>query len=146
MKNKLILAGLFLQSIASIAIADGELIVRGAWIRAAPPNAPVLAGYMTIENHSRTSKSLVGAASPAFSDVTIHRTEHIDGVARMSHVVKVDIAASGKRVFQPDGYHLMLMQPKQPLRAGNRVPLELRFADGSKVSVVFPVRERQAEP
>ena len=132
-----------LQNIASIACAEGDLVVHGAWIRAAPPNALALAGYMTVENHSTTGKLLVGARSPAFGNVTIHRTEHVGGVARMSHVSKVDIAPAGKLVFQPDGYHLMLIEPKRPLRMGDRVPIELRFADGSRTSVVFPVREHE---
>lgn len=143
MNKKLILAGLLLlQSMAPAAFADGELVVREAWIRAAPPNAPVLAGYMTVENQSPAGKSLIGAASPAFGNITIHRTEHADGVARMTHLPKIDIAAHGKLVFQPNGYHLMLMQPKQPLRTGDRVPMELRFADGLRLPVLFAVRDQ----
>ncbi len=144
MKNKLALAGLLLQIVASIAAADGELVVHGAWIRAAPPNAPVLAGYMTIKNDSRLAKVLVRATSPAFASVTLHRTEHVDGVARMSHVREVNIMANGEFVFQPDGYHLMLMQPKRLLRTGDRVSIELNFADGSRSSVMFLVRDQVA--
>lgn len=144
MKNTPALLALLLQFIASIAVADGDLVVSGGWIRAAPPNAPVLAGYVTIENRSPRGQSLVGAASPAFGDVTIHRTEHTDGVVRMTHLPSIDITAHGKLVLQPDGYHLMLMQPKRPLRTGDRVPVELRFADGSRTSALFAVRDRGA--
>lgn len=146
MNTRLILLGLFLQLIAAaVSAADGDLVaVHGAWIRAAPPNAPVLAGYMTIKNQSRLAKVLAHATSPAFASVTLHRTEHVDGVARMSHVPEVKIMANGEFVFQPDGYHLMLAQPRRPLRTGDRVPIELEFADGSRVSAVFAVREQTA--
>lgn len=140
-----ILLGLFLQLIATVSAADGELVVHGAWIRAAPPNAPVLAGYMTIKNDARLAKVLVRATSPAFASVTLHRTEHVGGVARMSHVPEVSIMPNREFVFQPDGYHLMLMQPKRPLRTGDRVSIELEFADGSRESVVFAVRDQAVE-
>jgi len=141
-KNLLLAAMLLLPGMVPATFADGDLAVHGAWIRTAPPNAPVLAGYMTVENRSSAGKSLIGATSPAFGNVTIHRTEHADGVARMTHLPKIDIAAHGKLVFQPDGYHLMLMQPKRPLRAGDRVPIELSFADDARLSVSFAVREQ----
>ena len=139
-----ILLGLFLQLIAAVSAADADLVVHGAWIRAGPPSAPVLAGYMTIKNPSRLAKVLVRATSPAFASVTLHRTEHVDGVARMSHVPEAKIRASSEFVFQPNGYHLMLAQPKRPLRTGDRVSIELEFADGSRVSAVFAVREQTA--
>ena len=143
MNKNMILAGfLLLQGMVPVAFADGNIVVHEAWIRAAPPNAPVLAGYMTVENQSSAEKSLIGAASPAFGNVTIHRTGHADGVASMTHLPKIGIAAHGKLVFQPDGYHLMLMQPKWSLQAGDRVPMELKFADGLRVSVSFVVRDQ----
>lgn len=144
MKIRPIPVGLLLQIVASIAVADEGLVVSGAWIRAAPPNAPVLAGYMTIKNRSRLAKVLVRAISPAFASVTLHRTEHVGGVARMNHVPEANIPANGEFVFQPDGYHLMLMQPKRPLHTGDRVSIELKFADGSRAPVVFLVREQTA--
>ncbi|MBI1984138.1 MAG: copper chaperone PCu(A)C [Acidobacteria bacterium] len=142
MNARLILLGLFLQLITAVSAADADLVVHGAWIRAAPPNAPVLAGYMTIKNHSRLAKVLVRATSPAFASVTLHRTEHVEGVARMSHVPEVKIRANSEFVFRPDGYHLMLAQPKRPLRTGDRVSIELQFADGTQASVMFLVRDQ----
>ncbi len=141
-KNLLFVALLLWAGLVTVAFADGNLVVTGAWIRTAPPNAPVLAGYMTMENRSSSGQSLVSVTSSAFGDVMMHRTDHADGVAHMTHLEQVNIAAHGKRVFQPDGYHLMLMQPKRPLRAGDRIPMDLRFADGSRLTVSFTVREQ----
>jgi periplasmic copper chaperone A len=143
MKIRFLLAALLLH-VAAFAATAQDVVVRDAWIRAAPPNAPVLAGYMTLENRSDRSKSLVGASSPAFGSATVHRTAQVNGVARMHHVPSIDIGANGKFVFQPNGYHLMLMEPKRPLHAGDRVRIDLEFSDGSKASALFPVRE-QAE-
>lgn len=142
MKTRLLFAGLLLQIAAASTAADGNLALRDAWIRAAPPSAPVMAGYMTIENRTRERKTLVGATSPAFNDITIHRTGEVHGVAQMIHTPRIDIVPHGELVFQPGGYHLMLAQAKRPLRAGDEVSIEFAFADGTRASTTFVVRER----
>lgn len=142
LKIKMMFLGVLLQITAAIASADSALVVRDAWIRAAPPSAPVMAGYMTIENRSHEHMALVRASSPAFTDITIHRTEDVHGVARMTHTPRIEIAPLGELHFQPGGYHLMLAQARRPLRAGDEVPIELAFADGTRASAVFVVREQ----
>lgn len=140
MKLRLALFGLLMQLAASLLAADATLIVHDAWIRPAPPNTPVLAGYMTLDNRSAAARVLVGASSRAFGKVTIHRTEHAEGVANMAHVAGIEIAARGRAVFEPGACHLMLAQPKRSLSAGDSVPVVLRFADGSSVPATFQVR------
>ncbi|MBI3919096.1 MAG: copper chaperone PCu(A)C [Betaproteobacteria bacterium] len=142
-----ILTAILLQLAAAIAVADDALAVRDAWIRAAPPNAPVLAGYMTLENHSAAAKALVRATSPAFGAITLHRTQETRGIARMTHLPRLEIAPHAQLVFKPGGYHLMLAQPKRPLHAGDRIPVELEYADGTRAAAVFVVRrEARDEP
>lgn len=123
--------------------ADGTLAVtpRGAWIREAPPMSQALAGYLLLENRSAQTYTLVGASSPDFGHVMLHETEIQEGVARMAHRAKVRIAAGDTAVFAPGGVHFMLMQPKRQLRAGDRVALQLMFADGRRLSVDFEVRQ-----
>jgi len=43
----------------------------------------VLAGYLTLHNPGDRAVTVVGAESPDFERVEIHRTELRDGVARM---------------------------------------------------------------
>lgn len=138
---KSILLGVLLQITAVIASANNALVVRDPWIRAAPPSAPVMAGYMTIENHSQERMALVRATSPAFADITIHHTADVRGVARMTHMPRIEIAPHGELVFQPGGFHLMLAQAIRPLRAGDEVLIELVFADGTRASAVFSIRD-----
>lgn len=146
MKLRLATFGLLMQLAASVLAADAALTVHDAWIRPAPPNAPVLAGYMTLDNRSAAARVLVGASSRAFGKVTIHRTEQAQGMSKMTHLAGVEIAAHEKMVFGPGGYHLMLEQPKRALNAGDSVPVVLRFADGSSAPVTFQVREPDALP
>lgn len=121
--------------------ADDVITVRDAWIREAPPNAVSLAGYMVIENPSDSEQSLVSATSDVFGMVTIHRTAHEGGMARMHHQKMVSIPARAEVVFKPGSYHLMLVEPRRALRAGDKVVVNLFFANGSKPSITFDVRK-----
>lgn len=146
MKSRLLTLALALQFTASALAADPQLTVRDAWIRTAPPRAP-LAGYMVLENHSGTVRSLVSARSSAFGQVTIHRTERAAaGSTTMTQVAGVAVPAHGRLVFGPGAYHLMLEQPRHTLRAGEAVPVVFRMGDGSALTVQFEVRDARATP
>lgn len=120
--------------------AQADIMVEGPWVREAPPNAPALAGYMVLHNSGETDRALVGAACDAFGNVMLHRTVMEDGMAKMIHQPQVTIPAGGKEVFEPGGYHIMLMKPKQPLTAGDEVEVTLEFANGDRQVVTFPVK------
>lgn len=128
----------------NIALADNKVVIGDAWIREAPPNAPSLAGYMVLENHSDKQQTFVNVSASDFGIATIHRTENKGNMAHMVHLDKVDIASKAKIVFAPNGYHLMLMKPKKSFKKGDKVPIELGFADGSKQTVVFEVQSHMA--
>ena len=132
-----LLAGLLLSM---QVLAGMGVMIDGPWIREAPPGADALAGYMTLNNHTDTEQVLVSAESAAFGMVMLHRTVMQDGVAKMVHQDKIAIPAGGSLSFSPNGYHLMLMKPKQALKAGDKVGMTLHFADGSSQSVEFVVR------
>jgi hypothetical protein len=124
-----------------VSSADSAVVVRDAWIREAPPNAAVLAGYMIMENLSDESLSLVSASAAAFHEIMIHRTEQKGGMAQMTHQEQVIIPANGKVLFVPGGYHLMLMNPKQSLNVGDQVTVSFIFEDQSELSAIFKVRK-----
>ncbi len=142
MKYCLLVAAFVLQS--AVAFAAGDIVVRDAWIRAAPPKASVLAGYFTLENRSGQLKALVGGQSPAFERVTLHRSDMSDGMAQMHAMERVTVASHAVVHFQPGGYHLMLEEPKRPLHPGDKVPFELKFRDGSRLEAAFTVRDERA--
>ena len=125
---------------AGLAQAGGHLMVDNAWIREAPPGAAALAGYMTVMNHGDQPRMLVGASSPAFGKVMLHRTVMEEGMAKMVHQHMVEIPAKGSLTFEPNGYHLMLMKPRQQLKAGDKVDITLEFKNGDTLVVTHEVR------
>lgn len=125
---------------------EAGLTVADPWIRAAPPTARVLAGYMVVDNPGTQAATLVGAASPLAGMVEIHETVVTDGVASMEHRPELVIPAGGQLVLEPGGAHLMFMQPSAVPGEGETVPVTLRMGDGRSLEIDFAVRAGAAAP
>lgn len=125
---------------AGLAQASDQIMVEDAWIREAPPGAAAMAGYMILHNHGDSESSLVSAASPAFGSVQLHRTVMEEGMAKMVHQKAITVPAGGSVTFKPNDYHLMLMKPKQALKAGETVEVTLQFENGKSMTVPYEVR------
>ena len=134
----LAIAGLLLTQ---EVLAGNDIMVSDAWVREAPPNATVLAGFMVIKNHSNKKRSLVKVSSSGFGKAELHRTVHKDGMAKMMHQKKIDIPANGSVAFKPGDYHIMLMKPKKSYKAGDHINIDLGFNDGLKMTVKYTVRK-----
>ena len=55
--------------VATNAMGAGHLVVEGGWIRTAPPNAMMLAGYATLHNVGDAAVIVTGAESADFGSV-----------------------------------------------------------------------------
>lgn len=124
--------------LAASAWAAG-LTVSGAWIRHLPAGVPA-GGYFSVQNLGKQPIALVGATSPDYGMVMIHKTVEEGGVSKMVAVNKIVLPAGGKVTFRPGGYHLMLMHAKHDIAVGSKVPVTLEFSGGQRVTVVFEVR------
>ncbi len=128
-------------SLASALSEEAGVSVHDAWIRQPPPGMTVMAGYMVLRNQTAEPQLLVGASSSAFENVTIHRTIVKDGMAGMVHVPQIEIPPNASSMLAPNGYHLMLMNPKRTLHAGDAVVISLEFRGGLVLPVAFEVRK-----
>lgn len=117
-----------------------DLSVTDPWIRAAPPNAKALAGYMVLKNAGSEDCVLTGARAEGFKMAMLHRTMEKDGMAQMVHQEKVTVPAGEELIFKPKDYHIMLMRPQKPLQKGDTVLVTLVLEDGNEQRVEFPVR------
>jgi len=118
--------------------------VSDARMRWLPGDLP-MAGYFVITSNAPGRLRLLGAASPAFGDVMVHRSLEESGVTHMAHVDGVDLNPGQSVAFAPGGYHLMLMGRTQELHAGEEVPVTLRFNDDQTLVVNFRVTGAQDE-
>lgn len=137
----LLAAGLYV----TVAGASGAM-VENPWVREAPPMAPALGAFMVLHNHGAAPLVLVGAECAVAAEVQLHRTVMDGGMARMVHQPSIEIPAHGQLEFKPGDYHLMLMQPKRVLKAGEKVDITLKFKDGSSVPASFEVRAGMGMP
>lgn len=113
------------------------------WIRAAPPTARMLAGYVVLHNRGSEPVALVGASSDRFGLVEVHETIEVDGVARMRQVPRIEIAPGESAMLKPGGRHLMLMRPASVPAEGEQVEIVLRFEGAEPLPVTF-VSRREA--
>lgn len=115
--------------------------VSEGWLRLPPGRMPMLAGFGRIENGCPAPVTIVGVSSPAFADTSLHETRIVDGVSRMRALPELRIAPDGAAVLKPGGMHLMLMEPRAPLKAGSRVVVEFALKDGGTLLGEFVVRK-----
>ncbi len=136
------LVGLILALTAIAAAAEeAGVSIRDAWVREAPPGATMMAGYMVLKNNTPRSQVLVAARSSGFATVMIHRTVVKGGLTGMEHAPKIELLPNASLLFAPGGYHLMLLNPKRALHAGDRVDINLEFLGGLVIPVAYEVRK-----
>jgi hypothetical protein len=145
MKKTMILLFTFLM--LSVQASDSPVSIDDAWLRAAPPNAHMLAAYASVSNNGDAPIHLIGADSDAFGMTEIHRTIEVDGVFKMKEQKRLNIGVGESLNMAPGGLHIMLMMPKQSFNIGEIVDIELQFEDSNGTnwsqSVSFEVKKEQ---
>ena len=114
-------------------LPEPTLRVVDAFARAMPPGARTAGAYFTIENRGTTEDRLVGATSPRASAVELHSMRDDAGVMRMRSVPAIPVRPGETVRLAPNGLHLMLIDPKPPLKEGEHIPLTLRFEHAGNV-------------
>ncbi|TQF72322.1 copper chaperone PCu(A)C [Pseudoalteromonas luteoviolacea] len=112
---------------------SASLQVSNAKIRAFLPAAKSTAGYMTINNGTKESVTIVKAKIEGLGRVEIHEHIHSNGMMKMQPVKKLVVPANGQVEFKPGGYHLMGFEPKVKLKVGETRKLTLYFSNGEKI-------------
>jgi copper(I)-binding protein len=128
-----------LLAAAPARAAEPGVSLQGGWMRMLIPSRPA-GGYFTLTNSGALDRTLTGAGSPVCGSVMLHESEHDGSTERMVMVTRVKVPAHAVLHFAPGGYHLMCMHPGAAMRAGARVPVTLRFADGGSLSASFVVK------
>jgi len=126
--------------LAMPCIADEGLAFKNAWVREAPPMAKNLAGYVELTNVSNAVIIVESITSPFFQKVKMHDMSLHNGMMRMSHLDSISLPPGGRVSFEPGSKHLMLMKPKQQIKAGLTIPIVFKFQSGKTASFDFKVR------
>jgi hypothetical protein len=95
---------------------------------------------MILHNHGIKERSVVAAYSDVAAAVELHNHIMEDGMMKMRRVDAIVIPGHGEVVLQPGGSHIMLIGLTRSLEMGEKVAIELEFADGEHLSFEAPVQ------
>jgi len=118
----------------------GSLKISSPWARATPKGAAVGGGYLTITNTGSASDRLVGGSTDVARNFEVHEMTMDGGIMKMRPVAGgIEIKPGQTVTFTPNGYHVMFVGLKEPLKQGNHFKATLEFAKAGKVEIDFAV-------
>ena len=118
------------------SLASAQTTVKDPWVRATV--AQQKASGLFVQITSAQGGRLVAAATPVAGVVEIHEMVMDGNVMKMRAMANGLELPAGKAVeLKPGGYHVMLMDLKQQLKAGETVPVSLvvEGKDGKKETI-----------
>lgn len=125
-------AALVLMLVLDTAAAAADPVkISHPWVRATVPGQSVAGAYMEIT--SNVPAALIAADSPVARKTEPHAMMLDAGVMKMRAVERIELPANETVSLKPGGYHLMLVDIKRELKAGDRVPLKLIVQDRNGV-------------
>ena len=117
-------------SLSAWAQAADTITVKNAWVRAPAPGAEIAAAYMTLE--VTEPMTLYAATSTAAKAVEVHNMSMKNGVMEMREIKQLDLQPGKPTTLEPGSLHLMLIDLKKPLKAGDNVNIVLNFRNGKQ--------------
>jgi copper(I)-binding protein len=141
--RKLILAVLLGLSIASCA-RPAAIEIKDAWMRETVGSAANAAVFMTVSSSS--DDRLISASTPAAKRTDLMTMRGDGSTMEMIYLKGVDIPAGKPVKLNAGGLHIWLADLTKPLKAGDSVPLVLRFEKAGQRQLTVPVVKAAAAP
>jgi periplasmic copper chaperone A len=124
---------------AQVQLPDVQLPkVEGAWVRSSVSGQQGTGAFMKLT--AKVPMQLVGVSTPVAGSAEVHQMKMEGDLMTMRPVSRLDLPAGRTVEFKPGGYHLMLMDLKQPLLSGTAVPLILLLRDTKGVQRQLELR------
>jgi len=127
MKNLVIAA---MMALTSAAWAQTTVKVEDAWVRGTVAQQQATGAFMRLT--ASQNARLVEASSPVAGVTEVHEMAMDNDVMRMRQIQGLPLAAGQTVELKPGGFHVMLMDLKQTLQAGQNVPITLVFEDANQ--------------
>jgi hypothetical protein len=113
----------------------GTVSIEEAWIRAQPDQGANSAAYFTLCNGGGEPVSVSKLAASIAGMAEAHETvTDASGRKSMQPLRVLSIAPGERVILEPGGMHLMLMELKAPIAAGDSTTITVSFSNGSSVS------------
>jgi copper(I)-binding protein len=118
---------LFAAAVFASAAVHAQVTVADPWVRTTVPQQKTTAAYMTIT--SLKGGKLVEASSPVAASAEVHEMKMEGDLMKMRSVDALPLPVGQAVELKPNGYHMMLMGLKAPVKAGDVVPIKLVIED-----------------
>jgi periplasmic copper chaperone A len=143
MKTRLLILTLFFSLLAACAptkpvVSSNGIEIYAPMVTAAKTGA-VAGAFMTIKNDASETDRLVGATCEAAMMTQVHETVMKGDVMNMNEVADIEVPAGQMLELKHGSYHIMLMDLKQDLKAGDTITVTLKFEKAGEVAVPMTV-------
>jgi copper(I)-binding protein len=133
-----------LALLASSAFAHeyklGNLQIGHPWARATPKGAAVGGGYLKITNTGTTPDRLISGTSAVSGRFEVHEMSMDNGVMKMRQLKDgIEIKPGETVELKPGGFHIMMVDLKQPIKEGERVRGTLVFEKAGTIEIEYAV-------
>ncbi|MCC6385903.1 MAG: copper chaperone PCu(A)C [Dehalococcoidia bacterium] len=124
-------------------MAMTTIAVKDAFARATTND--VAGVFMTITNSGAADRLIAAKIDSAIAGVVeVHETVTQGSTSKMQKVEGIDIPANGTAELKPGGYHVMLLNVKREIKAGETLELTLVFQKAGEIKVKANVVEMGA--
>jgi copper(I)-binding protein len=111
------------------------IMVMEPWAPPSLAGAHNGAAYFMLMNHGNTADRLMSLTTPVAGKAEIHREEVTNGVMRMRPTGPLLLEPGEMITLKPGGFHVMLLDLKEPLKAGGHFPLTLTFEKAGEMTL-----------
>jgi len=115
--------------------------VENAWARATPGNIKTGGAYMTLVDHGTTADRLLSVSTPVAAKAELHVMSEDKGVMTMRPVEAITVEPGKTVELKPGGFHVMLLDLKQPLKQGDSFPMSLTFEKAGTIQVTVTIEK-----
>jgi len=117
-------------------LAIGDIVIKNAWVRAAPSGSKIMAAYMIIDNQTSETITSSKIIANGFEKTEIHTSYVVDEISKMKKLNNLSIKGSESLVMEPGGLHLMLINPDGAPKRNSNVEILMFFENASTSKVV----------
>ena len=119
-------------------VQAGDLVLTGAWAKAADNDQRVSFGFVTIRNRGSEADRLLSATSSGAAAVELREPDPSASGGARAVTEGFVIPAGDVVALEPGGRHLLLRDLQAPLALGDEIRVTLRFERAG--AVVLPLR------
>ena len=114
-------------ALAACTPARPDIAVTDVWARAVAPGQTSGAAYLTIANTGDAADKLISAKVSLSQSGGLHASHTANGVVSMAALDSLEVPANSKVELAPGGTHLMIIDLRVPMTAGERFFVDLKF-------------------